>query len=120
MPTAAEVHQDLIDQLIARGTLWSADLIAAFRATPRHLFLDRVWSQSEKRWRDSDLDEAGDEELRLIYCDRAVTTRLTRTEQGEAPVAISSSSQPSLMAQMLEDLRLARGQRVLEIGAGTG
>jgi protein-L-isoaspartate(D-aspartate) O-methyltransferase len=35
-------------------------------------------------------------------------------------VAVSSSSQPSLMAQMLEDLALEPGQRVLEVGAGTG
>ena len=32
----------------------------------------------------------------------------------------SSSSQPSRMAQMLEDLQPSPGQRVLEIGAGTG
>ena len=33
---------------------------------------------------------------------------------------ISSSSQPAMMAEMLELLELAPGQRVLEIGAGTG
>jgi protein-L-isoaspartate(D-aspartate) O-methyltransferase len=33
---------------------------------------------------------------------------------------ISSSSQPSLMAQMLEDLKVAAGQKMLEVGAGTG
>ncbi|MCZ9339668.1 methyltransferase domain-containing protein, partial [Streptomyces sp. TRM76130] len=32
----------------------------------------------------------------------------------------SSSSQPSLMALMLAELRVADGDRVLEIGAGTG
>jgi len=35
-------------------------------------------------------------------------------------VPISSSSQPSLMAQMLEDLKLGPDLTVLEIGAGTG
>jgi protein-L-isoaspartate(D-aspartate) O-methyltransferase len=35
-------------------------------------------------------------------------------------VPISSSSQPSLMAEMLEDLAPGPGHRVLEVGAGTG
>ena len=33
---------------------------------------------------------------------------------------VSSSTQPGLMASMLEQLALAPGQQVLEIGAGTG
>jgi protein-L-isoaspartate(D-aspartate) O-methyltransferase len=33
---------------------------------------------------------------------------------------VSSASQPSIVAVMLEQLDLAQGQRVLEIGAGTG
>ncbi len=35
-------------------------------------------------------------------------------------VPVSSSSQPAMMAIMLEQLRLGPGQRVLEIGTGTG
>ncbi|HVF12402.1 MAG TPA: methyltransferase domain-containing protein [Actinomycetota bacterium] len=35
-------------------------------------------------------------------------------------VPISSSSQPSIMATMLDELRLAPGLNVLEVGAGTG
>ena len=41
----------------------------------------------------------------------------TRVRDGEL---ISSSSQPSLMAHMLDALRVRDGDRVLEIGAGTG
>src|SRR5258708_2890753 len=114
MSIADEAHRDLIDQLIARGALWSPELIAAFRETPRQLFLDRVWSHREGRWHSFDpaagLDEEG---IRLVYTDRAVTTRLSEPGPGESAVAISSSSQPSLMAQMLEDLRLEPGLRVL-------
>jgi protein-L-isoaspartate(D-aspartate) O-methyltransferase len=120
MYTAEEAHQELIDRLIARGALWSAPLIAAFRATPRHLFLDRIWQHRDGRWRDLDPRVPAEEDLRAVYTDRALTTRVVTPGQGEAPVAISSSSQPSLMAEMLEDLALAPGQRVLEVGAGTG
>jgi protein-L-isoaspartate(D-aspartate) O-methyltransferase len=120
MHAAEAAHQELIDRLIARGALWSAPLLAAFRATPRHLFLDRIWQHREGRWRDVDPNNPAEEDLRVLYSDRALTTRVLTPGAGEAPVAISSSSQPSLMAQMLEDLALSPGQRVLEIGAGTG
>jgi protein-L-isoaspartate(D-aspartate) O-methyltransferase len=55
------------------------------------------------------------EVLDQIYSDQALITRLD--ERG-APC--SSSSQPALVAQMLEALELAPGMRVLEVGAGTG
>lgn len=119
-PSAADrANQDLIDRLIAQGALWSPPLVAAFRATPRHRFLNRVYQYQRKQdqWREVDTRDPGPEELRLVYSDRALITRLSATAP---PTPISSSSQPSLMAQMLEDLKLLPGQRVLEVGAGTG
>ena len=39
---------------------------------------------------------------------------------GADGLPLSSSSQPAIMAIMLEQLGIAPGQRVLEIGTGTG
>jgi protein-L-isoaspartate(D-aspartate) O-methyltransferase len=55
------------------------------------------------------------EVLDRVYSDQALVTHLD--ERG-APA--SSSSQPALVAEMLEALELAPGMRVLEVGAGTG
>src|SRR5207237_911672 len=55
-----------------------------------------------------------------IYSDRALITHVSSASRQGSGVPISSSSQPSLMAQMLEDLRLMSGLQVLEIGSGTG
>ena len=52
--------------------------------------------------------------LDVAYSDDAIVTH----DVGGVPT--SSSSQPSLMARMLEQLELGPGDRVLEIGAGTG
>jgi protein-L-isoaspartate(D-aspartate) O-methyltransferase len=125
MSPAAQANQVLVDQMIAHGALWSQPLIAAFRATPRHLFLDRIYhyirdSGDGSTWRELNTHQPGRTELRLIYSDRALTTRMSEPVPGRPAVPISSSSQPSLMAQMLEDLHLEAGLHVLEVGAGTG
>ena len=65
------------------------------RACPRHLFVPNV-----------DLDAA--------YKDQPVFIRWVEG------IPISSSTQPTMMAIMAEQLRLEPGCRVLEIGAGTG
>jgi protein-L-isoaspartate(D-aspartate) O-methyltransferase len=112
----------MVDRLIGEGALWSPALIAAFRATPRHRFLDRVFQFHRKtnRWREVITREPGPRELELVYSDRALITHVSKPDADRPPLPTSSSSQPSLMAQMLEDLHLSAGLRVLEIGAGTG
>jgi len=92
---ALALHQALVEQLKRAGQFPSPRVEAAFRAVPRHLFLPDV-------------------ELEKVYQDEAIPTKF----QDELP--ISSSSQPTMMAIMLQQLDLKPGQRVLEIGAGTG
>jgi protein-L-isoaspartate(D-aspartate) O-methyltransferase len=88
-------NQELTDYLIRSGALRSPQLEAAFRSVPRHLFLPDL--------------PAGD-----AYRDRAVITKII---DGRPASAVS---QPSLVATMLEQLALQPGQRILEIGTGSG
>ena len=123
MTALAEQSNDaMVDRLIAEGALWSPRLIAAFRVTPRHCFLDRYFHFHRKRnrWEEIIIRDPDPEQIRIIYSDRAIITRVSSPGRIGAGQPISSSSQPSLMAQMLEDLKLDPGMRVLEIGAGTG
>src|SRR5260370_40743632 len=119
---ARGANEQMVDRLICEGALWSVPVINSFRDTPRHRFLDRVFQYSRKaeRWKEMITRDPGREELRIAYSDRALITHLSSEHGRQAGIPTSSSSQPSLMAQMLEDLSLAPGQRVLEIGAGTG
>ena len=53
--------------------------------------------------------------MERVYRDEAILTKQTASGLG-----LSSSSQPGIMAEMLDELRPEPGHRVLEIGAGTG
>ena len=96
---AAELNA-LRDELYARvrerGAATDPLVANALRDVPRHLFLP-------------------DESPRTAYQDAPVVTK--RDADGQP---ISSSSQPTVMAVMLDQLGLRPGHRVLEIGAGTG
>ncbi len=91
----ARLHAALVDHLLALGVLTQPSVVSAFRAVPRHLFLPTL-------------------PIEAVYRDEAIPTKM---ENGRA---ISASSQPTIMAIMLEQLNVRPGQRVLEIGAGTG
>jgi protein-L-isoaspartate(D-aspartate) O-methyltransferase len=123
MSAADQANQQMVDRMIAEGALWSRPVIDAFRRTPRHLFVDRVFQYQRKqnRWRERITRDPEPDDLDLVYSDRALITRISPPDSASAGgVPISSSSQPSLMAQMIEDLRPGPGMRVLEVGSGTG
>lgn len=91
----AELRDRLIAQLRANGALHDPRVTAAFRTVPRHRFVP-------------------DLPLEDVYADSAIAIKY------EGGVAISSSSQPAMMAMMLEQLAPRAGDRILEIGAGSG
>lgn len=91
----ADLRARLVRELRARGDLRSPRIIAAFERVPRHLFLPQ-WAPED------------------VYTDRSIAIKL----DGEVP--LSSSSQPAIMAAMLEMLALREGEHVLEIGTGSG
>ncbi|MFD8916338.1 methyltransferase domain-containing protein [Streptomyces sp. NPDC088147] len=114
----ADARAGLIREIAVTGALDDPAWREAFEAVPRHLFVpyyfvgrpggyDRLWRGDpdpvrRRRW------------LRGAYVDGPLATRV---RDGEL---ISSSSQPSLMARMLVELDVRDGDRVLEIGAGSG
>lgn len=85
-----------MDRLSGACYITTEPIAEAFRAVPRHFFLPGV--EAEK-----------------AYSDEAVVTKWASDGQ-----PISSSSQPAVMAIMLEQLSGQSGQRVLGIAAGTG
>jgi protein-L-isoaspartate(D-aspartate) O-methyltransferase len=98
---SADLRRELVDQLRRNGHLTDPRVAAAFLDTPREAFLP---------------DHAQRYGLEAVYRDEAIVTR----RDPATGLPLSSSSQPAIMARMLEMLDVEPGHRVLEIGAGTG
>jgi len=88
--TFEERKRILINYLISEGILKSEKVINAFESVPRHLFVTT-----------EHLDEA--------YVDEPIPI-----------IEGTTISQPSVVAEMLEELELEDGNKVLEVGTGSG
>ncbi len=99
--TASErLRRHLVAELRGKDVLSAPRVEAAFLSIAREHFLPEA------------LAEGG---LKTVYRDEAIVTK--KDAQG---LPLSSSSQPAMMAKMLELLDVQPGDHVLEIGAGTG
>ena len=107
-----KLASNLVDILLVDHSIKTRPVEEAFRSVPRHLFVDRYYNKD--RLVKVDAQNPTPAQLRKIYSNSALVSHRHRR------VPTSSTSQPSLVAQMLEGLLLKPGQKVLEIGAGTG
>jgi protein-L-isoaspartate(D-aspartate) O-methyltransferase len=94
-PPYEPLRRQLVGVLRERGAVRTQRVAAAFVRVPRHVFVPDVPATE-------------------VYTDRSIAIKL------QDGIPISSSSQPAIMAEMVEMLALRGGERVLEIGAGTG
>ncbi|MFI9616778.1 rRNA adenine N-6-methyltransferase family protein [Streptomyces sp. NPDC052023] len=123
------LHKQLINAVTASGDLRTEPWRRAAEATPRHEFLRggffrRAEGPGPTAWEPVLKDDAG--WLQACYTDEPLVTQIAGTilpsdirgQIMQQPT--SSSTLPSLVLRMLENLRVHDGMNVLEIGTGTG
>lgn len=91
-----DLRARMVDNIVGAGHARSGQVEEAMRHVPRHHFVP-----------DASVEDA--------YADIAVITK--RAADG---AALSCASVPSIVAMMLDQLDVQPGDRILEIGAGTG
>ncbi|QSB07198.1 methyltransferase domain-containing protein [Natronoglycomyces albus] len=111
--------QHLATILRDSGAISSESVYAAFAAIRREAFAPKFWVRAADGVRSclthSDDHDANEAWLKAVYEDNSLVTHLDKHG-----VAVSSSSQPTVMARMLDAIDAAPGHQVLEIGTGTG
>ena len=127
-PRAETLRRRLVEKLVAAGAL-TDDWRSAFEAVPRHAFIpDLTWHQGtvEGRWGLLHRHRTDDPDawLTAAYDDDSITIQVDDGEpsgpDGIGVLPTSSASMPTVVAEMLAALDVRDGDRVLEIGTGTG
>ncbi|NBE50620.1 methyltransferase domain-containing protein [Streptomyces boluensis] len=117
-----------LTQQIERGSVvLSSRLAGAFLNVPRHLFVPVFYRRDGDRfipW--SSTDGHAEAWLDAVYADDSLITEVDGVHaedaapEGLTGVPTSSSTAPSLMADMLDALDVHEGHDVFEAGTGTG
>jgi methyltransferase of ATP-grasp peptide maturase system len=128
---AAALRHQLAETLIASGDLRSPEWRAAVDAVPRHEFVADFFSAVDPQDGSPTLytpssQLGSDERLAIAYSDDTLVTQLDghvapgEVEEPMPGMPTSSSTMPGLVVRMWEELEVRDGDRVLEIGTGTG
>src|SRR5579859_1356982 len=109
----ASLQQTFVDSL--RDSVQDPTILHAFQMVPRDPFVGDFFTFNKEtgQWERVPKDNPG--WLKEVYTNRQLVTGIN--QYGNPHV---SSSMPSIMARMIQSLKLQSGQRVLEIGTGTG
>ncbi|MET9817553.1 ATP-grasp peptide maturase system methyltransferase [Streptomyces sp. NPDC006355] len=129
MTDQAQLHQQLVDRMMANGSLRTESWARVAEAVPRHEFLRggffrRAADTTVTAW--EAVHEGDDGWLESCYADESLVTQIAGTIVPEdirgriTREPTSSSTMPSLVLRMLEDLQVEDGHQVLEVGTGTG
>lgn len=129
MTDTAHERRALADRLATAGVLSSPRWRAAVEAVPRELFLNPgvFLPEDGGRWRPvTAVGTDPAEWVQIAYRDESLTTQLDghlTADQADDLVTgspTSSSTTPVTVVDMLEELEVRDGHRILEIGTGTG
>lgn len=115
---SAYARQQLVQHLQATGVAHSRAVLDAFTTVPREAFVSAFYQRQNqgRSWALCQREDVPEDQwLTYIYTDEPLATKISKRNR-----PISSSSMPTVMARMLEALEVLPGQRVLEIGTGTG
>ncbi|GAA0585801.1 hypothetical protein HPO96_10705 [Kribbella sandramycini] len=116
---------EMVTTVQQKGHLSDPRLRAAFTEVPRHVFVpDYIRIEvddSGSAVMDGRVDRSGSEYWTTVYSDQPLMTQTKPVEgQPDSFVWSSSSSMPSVMADMIEELDIRQGMSILESGTGTG
>lgn len=117
-----------IDELTNKVTPLDQAWVAAFADVPRGVFVPYFFGQSAPDWLWRVVEPPDEEWAKAVHSTNALITQLDGDDANvdlarREPVKgtpTSSSSAPTLMAVMLQALGVRDGDRVLEVGTGTG
>ncbi|MFJ4667407.1 methyltransferase domain-containing protein [Kitasatospora purpeofusca] len=124
MTTEIEARARLAQEIERGASVLSSRVVEAFLNVPRHPFVPAFYRRDGAKYVPT--RGLNDEWLRAVYADDVLVTEVDGVHAEDAPDggvvgdATSSSTTPGLMAEMLDALDVRPGDRVWEIGTGTG
>jgi len=112
-----EMMDDVISKIDSHGIKKPPmEILNAFYEVPRHLFIPHLYEENKGKLNKISLDynNPDQEILKKIYVNSPLAILVKEDS------VISTSSQPIIMALMLDDLKIKPGNKVFEIGTGSG
>ncbi|MCK4667114.1 protein-L-isoaspartate O-methyltransferase [Candidatus Dependentiae bacterium] len=110
------LNNKMIREVQHKGYLERHRYLDAFKKVKRHLFVPSLFTLENGRWEEDEIDYADPqhETLKKIYVDKPLVVAIKEDE------IHTTTSQPSLMAMMIDAGSIVTGMKILEIGTGSG